>query len=203
MPSDPSAASEPPRRRSALRRWVMPPLVLLAVLILLFEATFWRWMTALGHWLARHLPVLAVAERLIERMGPRTVGLVFIVPLAVLIPIKLAAVWLIVRGHFLTGLAVIIAAKVTATAISAHLFALAKPKLMQLRSFAWAYAHVTRWIALAHNYVEALPAWRQAKAAIERMKQHLAGSGLLGRLWSAARRQAARLRGISVTAPRN
>jgi hypothetical protein len=179
-----------------IRRLLTPPLVLLAVLVLLFEATFWRWMVALGHYLARRLPFFDLAEALVERMSPRLVGLVFAVPLAVLVPIKLAAVWLIVRGHLILGIIVIIAAKTVATAISARLFVLAKPKLMQLPSFAWAYGHVTRWIEFAHEYVDSLPAWRRTREVFTALRRQFAqtGSSVLRRLWKASMRRAARIR---------
>ncbi|HLY54403.1 MAG TPA: hypothetical protein VKS60_02530 [Stellaceae bacterium] len=182
--------------RALLRRVITPPLVVLAVLVVLFEETFWRWMTALGHWLAARLPVFTLLERLIERMSPPFVGIVFAVPLALLIPVKLAAVWLIVHRHVFTGVALVITVKVLATAFSARLFALAKPKLMQVKSFAWAYGHVTRWIAFAHDYVDAIPAWRRAKALITSARHRFAaaGKGFLSRLWNAARRRAMRIR---------
>ena len=182
--------------RTVLRRVVTPPLVVLAVLVVLFEETFWRWMTGLGHWLAARIPVFVLLERLIERMSPRFVGIVFAVPLALLVPVKLAAVWLIVHRHVFTGVALVVTVKVVATAFSARLFALARPKLMQLRSFAWAYGHVTRWIAFAHEYVEAIPAWRRAKAliAVLRRRFAVAGKGVLSRLWGAALRWAGRRR---------
>jgi hypothetical protein len=180
--------------RVTLRRIATPPLVAAAVLIVLFESTFWRWMTVLGHWLARRLPMFTVLERLVERASPRLVGAVFIIPLALHIPVELTAAALVVRGHVVSGVALAIAAKVAATAFSARLFALAKPKLMQLRSFAWAYGHVTRWIAFAHAYVDALPAWRRAKAVVAGIRRRWgsARAGLLRPRFSAALRRAVR-----------
>jgi hypothetical protein len=183
-------------RASKLRRYLALPLTVLAVLVLLFEEVFWRWVTALGRWLAPRLPFFRLVEGLVERMSPRLVGLVFVIPLAILVPIKLAAVWLIVRGHVVSGVAVIIAAKTTATAISARLFALAKPKLMQLPSFVWAYGHVTSWIRFAHEYAEALPAWQRTRAFFRRLRERLGagGDGAFARLWRASLRRAARVK---------
>jgi len=159
--------------RSLARRIIAVPLTLIAVLVVLFEATFWRWMTALGHYLADRIPFFSTVERLIDRMSPRWVGTIFIIPLLVLIPVHLAATWLLFHRHFATAIAMLVTLKIIGTAISARMFALAKPKLLLLPSFAFAYRHVTGWIRFAHDYVEALPAWRAARRGIARIKQFI------------------------------
>ncbi len=180
--------------RSLARRLIAIPLTFIAVLFVLFEATFWRWMTALGHYLADRIPFFSSVERIIDRMSPRWVGTIFIIPLLVLIPVHLAATWLLFHRHFATAIAMLVTLKIIGTAISARMFALAKPKLLLLPSFALAYRHVTGWIRFAHDYVEALPAWRAGRRAIARIKQfvHNHQRGRFARRVAALKRWAAR-----------
>jgi len=180
--------------RSLARRIIAVPLTLLAMLIVLFEATFWRWMTALGHYLADRIPFFSSVERIIDRMSPRWVGTIFIIPLLVLIPVHLAATWLLFHRHFATAIAMLVSLKIIGTAISARLFALAKPKLLLLPSFAFAYRHVTGWIRFAHEYVENLPAWRATRRIIAGIRQfiHTHQRGRFARRVAAVKRWAAR-----------
>jgi hypothetical protein len=62
------------------------------------------------------------------------------------------------------GVALLIAAKILGVAFSARLFAIACPKMLQVRSFAWLYGHVVRLLALGYAYLEAIPAWATVKA---------------------------------------
>jgi hypothetical protein len=180
--------------RAFIRRCVTPPLVILAVLVVLFEATFWHWMIELGAWLARRVPLFAALERLVERWSPQRVCLLFVVPLAMLVPVSLFADWLILRGRVLDGVALLIGAKIVGTAFSARLFAVAKPKLMLVPAFACAYGVVTRLIARARAYLDALPAWQIAQRSVASAHRWIAAGrhGLLGCRFAAARRRAAR-----------
>lgn len=75
----------------------------------------------------------------------------FALPTALLLPIKLLALWAIGRGHVVLGMLVIVLAKVVGTAVVARLFTLTQPALMQLRWFAWTHAH---WMQLKHAVLE-------------------------------------------------
>jgi len=88
---------------------------------------------------------------------------VFLLPTALLLPIKLLALWAVGRGHVGLGMLVIVLAKVVGTAVVARLFTLTQPALMQLRWFAWIYSH---WTRLKHTVLaraRASWAWRVAR----------------------------------------
>lgn len=152
-----------------LRRILRAPLLLLAFLWVVLEETIWRWASLLGAQIAR-LPVFAGLERLVLRLDPRLVLLLFLIPLLGLIPLKLAAVWLIGGGHVIKGVVLLISAKFLGTALSAHLYAVAEPKLMQIATFARVRNFVVALLARAHAYLDASPAWQAARQAIQRAK---------------------------------
>ena len=152
-----------------LRRILRAPLLLLAFLWVVLEETIWHWAGLLGARIAR-LPVFAGLERLVLRLDPRLVLLLFLVPLLGLIPLKLAAVWLIGGGHPIKGVMLLLGAKFLGTALSAHLYAVAEPKLMQIAAFARVRNFVVALLARAHAYLDASPAWRAARQGMLRMK---------------------------------
>lgn len=134
---------------------------LLAVIIL-FEEWGWeplqRLLARIGRW-----PGLRWIEGFVRTLPPWAAVVMFVVPAALLLPIKLLALWAIGRGHLVLGMLVIVAAKIVGTAVVARLFTLTQPALMQLRWFAWAHAH---WIRLKHAVLErarASWAWRVAR----------------------------------------
>jgi hypothetical protein len=87
----------------------------------------------------------------IQRLGPYQSLLVLIVPVAVVEPLKLAAVAIAGSGHWYTGAAVIGAAYLASIVGIHRLFLIVKPKLLKFRWFAkgWQYFTGIRQKALA------------------------------------------------------
>ena len=85
-----------------------------------------------------------------------------------------AALWLIGTGHPVTGMALIVAAKMVGTAFSARLYAIAEPRLLELPLFVRLHGVVTRLLARAHAYLDASPAWQAARRAVARVKHTIA-----------------------------
>ena len=154
-----------------LKRAGTLPLMVLAALIILFEDFVWVRVTALVALLARLRLVARIVAWVLTR-GRHTTLALFAVPIACLIPFKLFALWLIASGHIVSGILVIIAAKVTGTAISARLFVIAKPKLMTFETFVRVYNAVLRFNAWAHGVIETLG----IRAAIKRLKETVRGA---------------------------
>jgi len=99
----------------------------------------------------------------VRRAPPWLALVLFCVPALALLPVKLLALWLIGEGHTLTGLAVILGAKLAGTAIVARLFNLTQPALMQLAWFARWYGRWTLWKARLLAQVRASAPWRMAR----------------------------------------
>ncbi|MFX8207391.1 hypothetical protein ABTL06_19475, partial [Acinetobacter baumannii] len=77
--------------------------------------------------LLARLPVIRQLEGLLRRLPPTWAFVVLVLPSLLILPVKLAAVWLVTRGHALLGVGIIIAAKLVGTALLAWLFQLIQP----------------------------------------------------------------------------
>jgi hypothetical protein len=142
-------------------RWLRRILGALVALVILFEEWGWEPLQALLGRIAR-LPPLAWIERRIARLPPYAALVVCALPALTVVPVKVVAVWLVARGDVLTGLLVIVVAKLAGTALLAHLFALTRPALMRLAWFARWYG---RWVAWKNGLLDQLRqswAWRYA-----------------------------------------
>jgi len=145
----------------------------IALLGVLLEATLWRWLTRLGEAIAR-IPLFAALERLVQRLSPNAVAAVFVLPFVPLVPLlKLLEVWLIGHRHFVWAALLILGGKVVGVAFSTRVFAIARPKLMQLRWFAWSYGKLTALLALGHDLLDEWPAWVRLRAVMRRWRAAL------------------------------
>jgi hypothetical protein len=158
------------------RRWLFAPLVYLAALLLLLEDWLWnlgaRLMNRLAQW-----PPLHRLEAWICRLGPKAALVLFVLPATLLFPVKLLALWAMANGHPLTGVTVIVLAKLGGAAAVARLYLLTRPVLMTIVWFAallgWFLALKERWI----ERLRATRAWRKVEAlrhAFHHWRQHAA-----------------------------
>ncbi len=130
---------------------------------MLFEEWGWRPLTALAAWVARW-PPLARLEAAVCRASPRFALALFVVPAILLVPVKLAALWLIGNRHATLGIVVIVAAKLIGTAFVGRLFLLVETQLMQ---FAWFARGIGWWRATRERAMTALRQsafWRSGRA---------------------------------------
>jgi len=95
-------------------------LIFLAALILLFEEWIWNAMLRATERLVRH-PWVQVAERRLATFEPIEALCVFILPMLVLLPFKLAAFYVLARGKVVAGTLVLVLAKVVSTALGARI----------------------------------------------------------------------------------
>jgi hypothetical protein len=152
-----------------VQRWLLTPLVYWAALLLLLEDWLWdlgsRLMARLTAW-----PPLHRLEAWICRLGPRAALVLFVLPATLLFPVKLLALWAMANGHPLTGLTVIVLAKVGGAAAVARLYLLTRPVLLTIVWFAallaWFLALKERWI----EKLRATAAWRRVGALAKRLR---------------------------------
>jgi len=157
-----TAASLPWRMLEGAVTWLLGALIL-------FEEWGWAPLARLLGVLAR-LPPVAWLERRIAALPPHLAVLVVLLPVLILLPVKVAALWLIGRGRALLGLAVIVLAKVVGTGLVARLFLLTRPQLMRLPWFARAYAGWLRWKEGVLSRVRASLPWRLARSLRRRWR---------------------------------
>jgi hypothetical protein len=156
-----------------LGRVVRTGLQIVLALIILFEEWGWRPLAQLIGRLARWRP-WARLETAIARLPPYAALFVFVLPSALLLPLKFLALLLVAHGQWVLAAMLFAAAKVGATALVARLFMLTQPALMQIGWFAWAYDTVMPWKDALVERVRASTVWRLGRVIKERMRRALA-----------------------------
>lgn len=177
-----------------LRRFANAGLFLLALLVLAEE---WLWDTLRAglRELSRLAAVRAV-EAWLRTLSPWPAAAMLCAPAVLLVPFKFAGMWALAHGHWVAGMAVVIGAKVTGTALAAFVFTSVRDAARKLAWFDRVYVAITRAIAWAHAWMRAQPAYRWARAALERSirwAHRVLRSGTTSqrwRRWVAARRLA-------------
>jgi hypothetical protein len=156
-----------------LWRWLQRAFEALIALLILFEEWGWEPLKRAMARLMRWGP-LAWIERAISRLPPYAALVVFFLPMLLLLPVKLMALWLVGQGQKVLGLAVIVIAKVVGTALVARLFQLTQPALMTLPWFARLYARWTEWKRSLLARVRESWAWRMGRVVKQRVALRIA-----------------------------
>jgi hypothetical protein len=142
------------KRSRTLRNRLLSPLVYLAALMLLVEDWLWdlglRLVGLVVAW-----PPLEALERRIVALRPYPALCVFALPAVLLFPVKVLALIAIASGHPISGVAVIVAAKVGGAAAVARLYVLTRPALLTL---AWFARWHKRFIDLKNHWIGRLKA---------------------------------------------
>jgi hypothetical protein len=138
-------------RRIARVFWII------LALIFLLEAWLWAKLAPIVAFLVSLLPMQAIKARIataIEDLPPAATLVVFVVPVAILFPIKLAALWAFGHGHWFVGIGALVLAKLAGLGVTAFIFEVTRPKLLQIPWFARLYDIVMRGLAWAHQMVD-------------------------------------------------
>jgi hypothetical protein len=139
-----------------MRRLLHPFLILLA-LVFLFEAWLWRHLAPIVGWVVGLIPWAAFKTRVaatIERLPPYPTLLVFLIPVLLLLPLKVVGFWMLAHGFWLGAVLVLTLAKVVSLGVTAFIFDLTRPKLLELPWFRWFYDHMIVWLAKAHELTD-------------------------------------------------
>jgi hypothetical protein len=134
----------------------------LLVPLLLFEEWGWEPLARLAARLAR-LPLWARLERRVQALPPWGALLVFLVPVLMLLPLKLLALFLLGRGHAASAVLLLVGAKLGGTAVVARLFQLVEPALMRIPLFARWYPRWKQWKDRVLGFVRQSAPWRAAR----------------------------------------
>lgn len=152
-----------------VRSGVVGVVHVVVALVLLFEEWGWQPLLAAFRWLER-FRIVARIEQAIAALPPYAALAVFVSPSAILLPVKLAGLWLLAHGQVLAAGLLLAAAKIASTALVARIFTLTRPALMRLSWFARLYGSFVPWKEALFARVRASFAWRygrivKAKAA--------------------------------------
>lgn len=144
----------------------------LLALLIVFEEWGWEPLQRALVWVGR-LPGLRWLEARIRALPPYAALALFLLPTAMLLPVKLLALWLIGQGQVLSGTVVILLAKLVGTALVARLFSLTQPALMQLAWFARLYTRWVNWKRALLAQVRASWPWRLGRVLKHRWRRRL------------------------------
>lgn len=157
----------------------------------LIEAWLWRHLEPIVEWVVALLPLRAFKARLagiIRKLPPAATLVVFVVPVVALFPLKMLGLWLLAHKHWIAATGVLVFAKLVGVAVTAFVFEVTRPKLLQLRWFRWLYEHVLVWLDWAHRLVA--PIRRRVRRLLRIVRGKRAGRALR-LLWRIRRRMRA------------
>ena len=143
-----------------MRRLLRPLWVLLA-LVFLFEAWLWEHLRPIVAWIVDRIAWDRLKARVaawIEHLPPYPTLLVFLVPVVLLLPVKIIGLWFLAHGWWLGAMVTLAAAKVVSMGVTAFIFDVTRPKLLQLPWFRWLYDRVMVWLAKAHALIDPIKA---------------------------------------------
>jgi len=155
----PLRMTSPVRIPRAVRSLLRAVATALVVPFLLFEEWGWEPLAALVGRLSR-LPFWARLEERLRSLPPWGALLAFFVPVLLLLPVKVLALFLFAHGHAATGVAVLVLAKLAGTAIVARIFQLVEGPLMRIPLFARWYPRWKAWKDQVLNLVRQSRPWR-------------------------------------------
>jgi hypothetical protein len=147
---------------SFLKSCLHASLSIALALLLLFEEWGWEPLSRGMAWLAT-LPLWSRLERAVRGLSPWGAMTVFLVPVLLLFPVKLLALYWFGTGHKVWGLGLLMAAKLIGTAVVARLFQLTQPTLMQLGWFAHWYPRWKRWKDALTDRIRASTVWTTSR----------------------------------------
>ena len=142
-------------------RRVLKPLWILLALFFLIEAWLWEHLRPL---IAAVVNVIAWDRlkarlvALIEWLPPWAVLIVFVIPFIVLLPLKFLEVYLLVQRQWIAAILVLVLAKLLGLGVTAFIFDVTRPKLLQMAWFRWLYELMLVWLAKAHALIDPIKA---------------------------------------------
>jgi hypothetical protein len=139
-----------------IRRLLQPIWVLLAV-VFLIEAWLWDHLEPIVAWAVAKIPLRAFKHWLAERvdtLSPAMTLIVFIVPVIPLFPLKLVGFWLLAHEYWLSAALTILFAKFLGVGVTAFVFDVTRPKLLEMGWFEKLYEFVLALRAKATALVD-------------------------------------------------
>ena len=139
-----------------LRRLLQPVWVLLAV-IFLIEAWLWDHLEPIVAWVVAKIPLQAFKAWLADRvdtLSPAMTLIVFVVPVIPLFPLKLVGFWLLTHEYWLSAVFTILFDKLVGVGVTAFVFDVTRPKLLEMGWFEWLYEFVMSLRAKAAALVD-------------------------------------------------
>jgi hypothetical protein len=138
------------------RRLLQPVWIVLAI-VFLIEAWLWDHLEPIVARFVALLPLRTFKHWLAERvdtLSPAMTLIVFIVPIIPLFPLKLVGLWLLTHEYWVSAILTIIFAKLLGVGVTAFIFDVTRPKLLQMAWFQRLYDLVIGLRSRARELVE-------------------------------------------------
>lgn len=145
-----------------LRRLLQPLWVLLAI-VFLIEAWLWDHLEPIVARVVAMIPLRAFKQWLSDRvdtLSPAMTLIVFIAPVVPLFPLKLVGLWLLTHEYWASAVFTILFAKFVGVGVTAFIFDVTRPKLLELA-----------WFEKLYEFIMGLRA--KAKALVDPVKARL------------------------------
>lgn len=136
-----------------LRR-LLRPLWFLLALIFLIEAWLWDHLEPVVARIVAAIPLArfkAWLAQAVAGLSPALTLIVFLVPLAILFPLKLLGYWLLAHRFWWSAAGILVIGKLVGVGVTAFVFDITRPQLLQLA-----------WFRTLYTYVLDVRAWAQA-----------------------------------------
>jgi hypothetical protein len=143
-----------------MRRLLQPLWVLLAV-IFLIEAWLWDHLEPIVARVVAAIPLQTFKQWLSERvdeLSPAMTLVVFIVPVIPLFPLKLVGLWLLTHEYWTSAIFTIMFAKFLGVGVTAFVFDVTRPKLLEMPWFEKLYEFILSLRAKAAALVDPIKA---------------------------------------------
>ena len=122
----------------------------IVAIVVIFEEWLWDLLADIGQWIANKLKLEKFDAWLLQA-SPKQALIAFFMPILVVTPINLFAIFLLAQGRLIEGVLLELAAKLLGTLLISRIFKLVKPALLKfnlLNSLNRKICHLLEW---AHN----------------------------------------------------
>ena len=150
------------------------PVMMALAAVFLFETWIWEACVALGRQLAELLPwdeLKSSVRRGIDGLPPPAALLVFLIPVAIVEPLKIFCLGLFAHHHYVLGVVGFIALKFIGFGLIAFVFDLTRDKLLSMPWFVVVYDKLMAFHAYAHDLMA--PAKAALLAAMREWRERL------------------------------
>jgi hypothetical protein len=158
-----------------MRRLLKPMWIALAAAFLL-EAWLWDHGRSLVTAVMNRVPwqrLRTGAKNLIAPLPPQGTLAVFAIPVVLLLPLKVTVVWLVLKGAWVSAMAVLAFAKLIGLGLSAFAFDVCRDKLLELSLFRRAYERTLAARRWAKDLLDPMvdPVRRQIRGRLGRIER--------------------------------
>ncbi|NIX76283.1 hypothetical protein [Microvirga terricola] len=153
-----------------LKRLLNAPLLAIAVVVVLVDDVFRAVVVPAVQALARLAPIKRL-EAAIAALPAPVILLLFLIPVAILEPFKLYALYLFSQGKLISGTMTFVVAKVVGLGLAERLFAVGRDKLLSIRWFAWCFRRTIAIRDYVHGWLVTTKVWQQALVVVRMVRE--------------------------------